>query len=119
MQRLERPRRAAGARRLQRAVQVGDVVLGRIAAGEEELLHRLVAVQEEQRAVGRLAVAAGAARLLVVGVEPGRHLVVQDEADVGLVDAEAEGVGGDHHARAAAHEGVLARLRSAAPSLPW
>ena len=32
-------------------------------------------------------------------LEPARHLVVQDEADVGLVDAEAERVGRHHHAR--------------------
>ena len=102
---------------LQRAVEVGDVFLGRIAAGEEELLDRLVAVQEEEGAVGDLAVAAGAARLLVVGVEPGRHLVVEDEARVGLVDAEAEGVGRDHDARAAGHEVVLARLALARAEL--
>ena len=98
LQRFERPRRAVRAALLQRAVEIGDVFLGRIAAGEEELLDRLVAVQEEQGAVGDLAVAAGAARLLVVGVETGGHLVVDDEARVGLVDAEAEGIGRDHHA---------------------
>jgi len=43
---------------------------------------------------------------------------MHDEADVGLVDAHAEGVGGDHHARAARHErflrlGALARTELA------
>jgi hypothetical protein len=102
---------------LQRAIEIGDVFLGRIAAGEEELLHGLVAVQEEQGAVGVFAVAAGPARLLVVGVEAGRHLVVDDEARVGLVDAEAERVGGHHHARPPGHEVVLARLALARAEL--
>ena len=115
VERRVQARRASRARRsaplaLQRAVEIGDVLARRIAAGEEELLHRLVAVQEEQRAVGAGAVAAGASRLLVVGLEPGRHLVVDDEARVGLVDAEAEGVGRDHDARLAAHERILLRV---------
>ena len=110
VQRLERPRRAVVAALLQRAVEIGDVFLGRIAAGEEELLDGLVAAQEEEGAFGGLAVATGAARLLVVRVEPRRHLVVDDEARVGLVDAEAERVGRDHHARSPGHEIVLARL---------
>ncbi len=110
LQAVERPGSAALGFVLQRAVQLGDVFAARIAAGEEEALHRLVAVQEEQGAVGALAVASGAARLLVVGVEPARHLVVDDEARVGLVDAEAERVGRDHDARLARHEGFLLRM---------
>ncbi len=38
----------------------------------------------------------GAARLLDVRLGRARHLVVDDVADVGLVDAEAEGVGREH-----------------------
>ena len=57
------------------------------------------------------AVPAGPAGLLVVGVEPGGHLVVQDEAGVGLVDAQAERVGRDHDACLARHERLL-RLRA-------
>ncbi len=43
------------------------------------------------------AVAAGAADLLPVGLDRARGVGVDDEADVGLVDAHAEGDGGDHH----------------------
>ena len=71
---------------------------------------RLSCGQIEQHAVRRLAVAAGAAGLLVVGLERAREVVVDDEAQVGLVDAEAEGVGRDHQLGAAglaAHERVL------------
>ena len=45
-----------------------------------------------------LAVASGAAGFLVIGFEAAGHLVVDDEADVGLVDAHAERVGRHHHA---------------------
>ena len=85
-----------------------QVLGGGIALGQEELLHLLVLAPEQQHAVGHLAVAARAAGFLVVGLEVARHLVVHDEAHVGLVDAHAEGVGGDHHAAVAAHERVLA-----------
>ena len=47
------------------------------------------------------AVAAGAADLLVVGLDRARDVGVHHEADVRLVDAHAEGVGG-HHDRDAA-----------------
>lgn len=76
-------------------------------AGQEELLHRAVAPQVQKNAVGALAIAAGAARLLVVGIEAGGHLVVQHEADVRFVDPHAEGIGGHHHAQLARHERVL------------
>jgi hypothetical protein len=88
----------------QHARQLG---LGEAAPAQEEVLHRAVAPLVEQHAARGQAVAAGTARLLVVGVQAGRHLVMHDEAQVGLVDAHAEGVGGDHHAGAALHEGVL------------
>ena len=99
----------------QRAVDVGDIFPRRVLAGEKELLHCPVALQEQQAAIGRLAVAPGPARLLVVGVEARRDLIVEDEAGVCLVDAEAEGIGGDDDPRVAAHEGILlcSALRSA------
>ncbi len=43
------------------------------------------------------AVAAGAADLLPVGLDRRRRIGVDDVAHVGLVDAHAEGDGGDHH----------------------
>ena len=45
-------------------------------------------------------------RLLVVGFQAAGQIVMHDEADVGLVDAHAEGVGGRDDFVAAAHEGL-------------
>ena len=65
-------------------------------------------VQED--AVRRLAVPPGPARLLVVGLQAFGHVVVDHVADVGLVDAHAEGVGGHHHGFAVELEVVLIPL---------
>ena len=56
-----------------------------------------IALVPQQRAPAGFAVAAGAPRLLIVGLDAFRHVVVDDEAHVRLVDAHAEGVGGHHH----------------------
>ncbi len=69
-----------------------------IAAAGKEALDALVFRAVEKDGAGGLAVAAGAAGLLVVRLERIGELVVVDEADVGLVDAEAERLGGDHDA---------------------
>ena len=53
------------------------------------------------------AVAARAARLLVVALDGLGQVVVHDEAHVGLVDAHAEGDGGDDDVDLVAREGVL------------
>ena len=45
----------------------------------------------EGERVGGQAVAPGAADLLIIGLDRGRHVGVKDEADVGLVDPHAEG----------------------------
>ena len=55
----------------------------------------------QQQGVAPHAVAARSAGLLVVALERVAHAVMGDEAHVGFVDAHAEGVGGDHHARPA------------------
>ena len=67
------------------------------AAIDKELagLHVLLVVDED--AVGSRPVTSGASRLLIITFEVRRHVVVDDKADVGLVDAHAEGVGGHHH----------------------
>jgi hypothetical protein len=85
-----------------------DLVSVGIAADEEELLRATVAQVVEQDASRGLAVASGAARLLVIRLQVAGHLCVNHEADVRLVHAEAERVRRDHHARVAAHERVLA-----------
>ena len=59
-------------------------------------------------AAGRIAIAAGAARLLVVGLDALGHIVVDHVAHVGLVDAHAKGVGGNHHLKIVVNKGTLA-----------
>ena len=59
-------------------------------------------------AAGRIAIAAGAARLLVVGLDALGHVVVDHVAHVGLVDAHAKGVGGNHHLDIVVDKGALA-----------
>jgi hypothetical protein len=93
-----------------RLVDGADLVGRRIVLHQEELLHPLVVLQEQQRAVGILAVAAGAAGFLVIGFQVGGNLQVDHEAGVRLVDAHAEGVGRDHHAPLVVHEQVLVGL---------
>src|SRR2546428_11126527 len=60
------------------------------------LLDLEVALVEEEDAARAVAVAPGAPGLLQVPLERGRRLVMDDEADVRLVDAEAEGAGRHH-----------------------
>ena len=48
----------------------------------------------EEDAVARQPVASGPADLLVVALDRLRHIPMDDEADVGLVDSHAEGNGG-------------------------
>ena len=61
--------------------------------------------------VRRQAVAAGAAGLLVVALDALRQVEMRDEAHVGLVDAHAEGDGGDHHDAVLALEARLVARR--------
>ena len=60
------------------------------------LLDSKVSRVEQEDALRGLAVAPGASDLLHVLLERARSVVVQDVADVGLVDAHAEGGGRDH-----------------------
>ena len=57
--------------------------------------------------VGGQSVAAGAADLLIIGFDRRGHVGVKDEADVGLVDAHAEGDGRADDAIVLALKGVL------------
>ena len=68
--------------------------------------------------VGGQAVAAGAAGLLVVGLEALRQVEVGDEADVRLVDPHAEGDGRDHDHAVLAPEALLVALARLAVSMP-
>ena len=67
----------------------------------------VVAAAHQQQTLGLQAVAAGAAGLLLVVLERLRHAGVDDVADVGAVDAHAEGHGGHHDVGALVHERVL------------
>ena len=59
-------------------------------------------------AARRIAIAAGAARLLIVGLDALGHVVVNHVTNVGFVDAHAKGVGGDHHLDVVVDKGALA-----------
>jgi hypothetical protein len=59
---------------------------------------------------GRQPVAAGAARLLVIGLQARGRVQMGHEAHVGLVHAHAEGHGGDHDHALLAHEPLLVGL---------
>src|SRR5439155_3944723 len=86
---LARPRR-------QRASEAPEERRGEAREREEMLLDLEVALVEEENAARTMAVAPGAPGLLQVALERGRRLIVDDVADVGLVDAEAEGAGRHH-----------------------
>jgi hypothetical protein len=76
-------------------------VIGLLALGRRQPLVDLRAAQAdvvgaiERQRVGRRAVAPGAADLLVIALDRLRQVGMGDPADVGLVDAHAEGDGGD------------------------
>ena len=85
-----------------------DQVLGRgVTARLEEPVQLQVFLAEHQGAPRGVAVAAGPAELLVEGLDGAREVGVDHEADVGLVDPQAERVRRHHDRDLAAHEPVL------------
>ena len=78
-----------------------------IVALEEEVVHLAVGVGVEEHGARGLAVASGAADLLVVGFDAAGKRGVDDGADVGFVDAHAEGDGGDDDLELAGEEVAL------------
>ena len=78
---LERPR----------TLLVVECLIGSIAAIDQKAAHAKIVAVPQQMAAGRVAIAAGAARLLVVGLNALGHVVVDHVAHVGLVDAHAKG----------------------------
>ena len=68
----------------------------RTAQSLKPLLDRKVALVEEEDAAGRVAVAAGAPHLLEVPLQGPGRVIVDDVADVRLVDPEAEGARRHH-----------------------
>ena len=82
-------------------------------------MHPAVGEAVEQDGAGGQAIASGAADLLVVGFEGGGQGDVDDGADVGLVDAHAEGDGRDDDCELAGEEGGWTRSRCAASRPAW
>src|ERR1019366_2965953 len=82
---------------------VGDLV-------EEMRLLGDVAGAEEQQTVAGQAIAPGAAGLLVVALDILGEVVVDDPADVGLVDAHAEGDRGANDAGVVAQKAFLVAI---------
>jgi hypothetical protein len=99
--------RSAAPQLLQCDIDGVDLRRLRIATAHEVELSAAVFELVEEHATGRLAVAAGTSALLVVGRQRPRHVVVDDEADVGLVDSHAESVGRHHRADLSRHEPFL------------
>ena len=95
---LERPR----------ALLVVERLVGHIAAVDQKATHAKIVAVPQQMAACRIAIAAGAARFLVVGLDALGHVVVNHVAHVGLVDAHAKGVGGNHHLNVVVDKGALA-----------
>ena len=82
-------------------------VPGRIGAVDEKPLRAHVRVGEQQLAERREPVASGASDLLVVGFDRTGDVPMDHEADVGAVNAHAEGIGGDDNRVLGVHEGVV------------
>ena len=91
----------------------------RIASIIRRSMHHVAQAVGHPR-IGGQAVAAGAAGFLVIALDALGQIEVRDEAHVGLVDAHAEGDGGDHHDALLAQEALLvARCASAASRPAW
>ena len=95
---LERPR----------ALLVVERLIGSIAAVDQKATHAKIVTVPQQMAAGRVSIAAGSTRLLVVCLDALGHVVVNHVAHVGLVDAHAKGVGGNHHLDIVVDKGALA-----------
>src|SRR5262249_3352737 len=71
------------------------LLLGQVAALDAADERHHVGHAVGHPGIGREPVASGPAGLLVIGLEAARRIEMGDEAHVGLVDAHAEGDGGD------------------------
>ena len=79
----------------------------RVVALEEEVVRLAVGEGVQEDGAAGLAVASGAADLLVVALDGAGKRGVDDGADVGFVDAHAEGDGGDDDLELAGEEVAL------------
>ncbi len=76
---------------------------------EQVLPLAIVPIVPKQDTIGGLAVAPGATDLLMIDVHRRGHAPVEHETHVGLVDAHAEGDGGDHNVEGRRHGATKAR----------
>ena len=86
------------------------LTVGGNACPDEVVGDLVVLATRQQDPVGAIDRTPGPADLLVVGDRRARPLVVDDEAEVGLVEAHAERDGRDQRLDVAVDEGVLERL---------
>ena len=111
-----RPEAAGGLAVAHHPVQADEIpaealrvpLLGLLGVGDEVLGGLHVPGGVEQDAAGGTAVAPRPARLLVVAFQVLGHVVVDHKADVGFVDAHAEGVGGHHDPGLVVNKALLA-----------
>src|SRR5688572_20531805 len=80
--------------RLKRLVDGKDVVELRMFTSEKELLCATVIELIKKNATCRFTISTGPARFLVIGFQRTRHLIMDHETNVRLIDAHTEGVGG-------------------------
>ena len=89
------------------AVNIADIIHRRIV-GLQRTVHTLPSVRTpKQKSLCRITVAARPTGFLKIGFQRIGHIHVNDKAHIGLVDAHAEGVGGNHHAAFAFHPPLL------------
>ena len=84
--------------------------LARIFLFDEDAPHADIAKTEQHMRLGRFAVASGPPDLLIIGFKAARQIGMENEANVGFVDAHAERDGRDHHHVGLGHEAVLVDL---------
>ena len=78
-----------------------------LSSGEKRSGCGHIAVAVEKDTVRRLAVPPGTTRLLIIGLQILGHIVVDDKADVGLVNTHAKGIGSHHDLTAVKLKAVL------------
>ena len=111
---IGKQRHPAAARRLAKPDQGVEplmraplVVVAAVIAVDEHPAHADVVEPVEHARLAGGSVAGRAADLLVIGLDPRRDVGVEDVADIGLVDAHAEGDGRDDHHPRLGDEDVL------------
>ena len=83
-------------------LRVGRVALVDLQAAQPDVAHAV-----ERQRIGGQPVAAGAADFLIIAFDAGRHVGMEHEADIGLVDPHAERDGRDHDDAVLLQESVL------------